>query len=66
VVLQDGFDLTNATLHMALFVLCGVVVTVFLQITHLTGPPDSRSNLDATASREVEVFGLQAFEGNTR
>ncbi len=65
-IFQNRFDLPNATLHMALVVFGRVIVAVFLQVTHLAGTADSCSHFDAATCREVEVLGLQAFEGNTR
>jgi hypothetical protein len=61
--LDDVFELTDAALHVALFVLGGVVVTVFAEVTHQPGCFDLVGNLDPAPCGEVLELGLQPFEG---
>ena len=65
-VLEDRLELTNTPLHVALFVLCGVIIAVLLQVAEFPGPLDLAGDVDATARREILQFGAQPSKGAAR
>ena len=52
-VFEDRLDLADATFHVSLLVLGGVIVAVFLQVAEQTRSLDLLCNLYTTAGREV-------------
>ena len=58
-VVEDGFELADAALHVALLVLGRLVVAVFRQIAQLAGAFDRLRDLDPAARGEVLVLGLE-------
>ncbi len=64
-VLEDRFEMTNPSLHVALLVLGRVVVAVLGEVAEFTRPLDLLGHLDPATRGQVEVFGLQALESGT-
>ena len=62
-VLEQVLELTDATLHVALLVLGGVVVAVLAQVAHEPRGLDLVGHFDASAGGEVVEFGLESFVG---
>ena len=62
-VLEDGLQLTDPALHVALLILGGVVVAVLGEVAELPCALDRLGDLDAAPRGEVVVLGLQPLEG---
>ena len=58
-------ELTDATLHVPLLVLGGVIAGVLAQVALLAGAFDLLGDLDATAGGQVVELGLQTVEGGS-
>ncbi len=61
-VLDHRRELPDASLHVALVVLGGVVVAVLLQVAELAGGLDLAGDVDAAHRGELVVLGLQPVE----
>ena len=65
-VFEDRFKLPNSALHMALLVLGGVIIAVFLEVTQFARPLNLFCDLDAPARGEVKVFMGQTLVRSRR
>jgi hypothetical protein len=61
-VFYQGTKMGDATFHLSLFFLGGVIVAVLLQIAKFSGGLNFLSDLDPSAGGEVVVLGLEAIE----
>ena len=64
-VLEEVLELTDATLHVPLLVLGGVIAGVLAQVALLAGAFDLLGDLDATAGGQVVELGLQTVDGGS-
>ena len=62
-VLEQVFELADAALHVALFVLRGVVAGVLLEVALLAGDFDLVGDLDAATRRQIVELRLQLVVG---
>ena len=60
---EQSLELADPGLHLALFLLGGVVVTVFGEIAHFPSSLDLASDFDPTMGGELLVLGAQPVVG---